>query len=67
MRCLTPQASGDTGVELPPRGYRVIELWDSREAFPEWFDGHIAPNLPPNAEVTEPEFFDLTLELTPKA
>jgi heme-degrading monooxygenase HmoA len=29
-----------------PSGYRVIELWGSREAFQAWFDGHIAPNLP---------------------
>ncbi len=28
-------------------GYRVIEVWESREAHQAWFDGHIAPNLPP--------------------
>ena len=47
-------------------GYRVIELWDSREAFQEWYDRHIAPNLPPGAETTQPEFFDLALELKPR-
>jgi heme-degrading monooxygenase HmoA len=27
-------------------GYRVIEVWESREAHQAWFDKHIAPNFP---------------------
>ena len=49
-----------------PGGYRVIELWESREAFQEWYESHIAPNLPPGAETTPPEFFELSLELKPQ-
>jgi len=54
--------SGATGS-----AYRVIELWDSREEYQAWYDGHIAPKLPPGAEVTEPQFFDLHFEITPQA
>lgn len=48
-------------------GYRVIELWDSREDYREWYDGTIAPNLPPGVEPTPPELFDLNFEIKPAA
>lgn len=54
--------SGATGS-----GYRVIELWDSREDWQAWYDSHIVPNLPPGAEPNEPEFFELNLEVKPRA
>ncbi len=52
--------SGATGS-----GYRVIELWDSREDYQAWYDGHIVPNLPPGVEPAPPEFFDLYFEIKP--
>jgi hypothetical protein len=44
-------------------GYRVIEVWESREAWQTWFDGHVAPKLPPGTEATTPECFELSLDL----
>ncbi len=44
-------------------GYRVIEVWESREAHQDWFDSHIAPNMPPGAEPTSVEYIDLLLTL----
>jgi heme-degrading monooxygenase HmoA len=41
-------------------GYRVIEVWDSREAHQAWFDNHIAPNLPPGFEPAW-EYTDLVI------
>ena len=46
-------------------GYRVIEVWDSREAWQAWFDGTIKPNLPPGATVDEPTFTELLAEIQP--
>ncbi len=39
-------------------GYRVIEVWESRDAHQAWFDDHVAPNLPPGIEPTW-EYIDL--------
>ena len=46
-------------------GYRVIELWESRDAWQEWFDGTITSSLPPGIEATEPAFIDLAVEVRP--
>lgn len=43
-------------------GYRVIEVWDSREAHQAWYDGHIAPNLPPGVEHAM-EYIDLVIAI----
>lgn len=52
--------SGATGS-----GYRVIELWESREAHQAWYDQNIAPNLPPGIEPATPEIFELHFEVKP--
>jgi hypothetical protein len=46
-------------------GYRVIELWDSREAWQAWFNGTIEPNLPPDMQLAAPTFIDLYVEVRP--
>jgi len=46
-------------------GYRVIELWDSRDAWRAWFDGTIEPNLPPGAQLPPPTFIDLYVDVRP--
>ncbi len=43
-------------------GYRVIEVWESRDAHQDWYDNHIAPNLPPGVEPTW-EYTDVVLAL----
>jgi heme-degrading monooxygenase HmoA len=43
-------------------GYRVIEVWESREAHQAWYDHHIAPNLPPGMEPTW-EYIDLVISV----
>ena len=48
-------------------GYRVVEVWESREAWRAWFDGHVVPKLPPGVEATTPEMFDISLDVTPGA
>ncbi len=54
-------ASGPTQA-----GYRVVEVWQSRENFQRWFDQAIKPGLQA-AGVPEPrqEFFEAPLVLTP--
>jgi hypothetical protein len=47
------------------RNYKVIELWESPEAYWAWIDGTIRPNLPAGAQLTEPEFIDLALAVEP--
>ena len=42
-------------------GYRVIEVWESREAHQVWYDNHIAPNLPPGSEPVPFEYAELLL------
>lgn len=44
-------------------GYRVIEVWDSREDCQAFADGNIAPNLPPGSELPPMEFFELNFEI----
>lgn len=46
-------------------GYRVIETWNSREAYQGWYNESIAPNLPPGVEVTPPEIFELHFDIEP--
>ncbi|MGO9887714.1 MAG: hypothetical protein ACLP0L_07375 [Solirubrobacteraceae bacterium] len=46
-------------------GYRVIELWDSRENCQAFADGNIAPNLPPGSGLPPMEFFELNFEIKP--
>jgi hypothetical protein len=46
-------------------GYRVIELWDSREAWQAWFNGTIEPNLPPGTQLPPPTFIALYEEVRP--
>lgn len=57
------KAAGFQGHWSGPSGgdYKVIELWESREAFHAWEDGTVKPNLPPGAQLADPEFIDLTL------
>ncbi len=42
-------------------GYRVIEVWESREAHQAWYDEKIAPNLPPGMGPIQSEYIDLLL------
>lgn len=44
-------------------GYRVIEVWDSREAHEAWYQSDIAPNLPLGAGPITPGHVDLVLAL----
>lgn len=46
-------------------GYRVIELWDSREDCQAFADGKIAPKLPPGSALPPLEFFELNFEIKP--
>ena len=46
-------------------GYRVIELWDSREDCQAFAEGNIAPNLPPGIDLPPLEFFELSFEVKP--
>jgi hypothetical protein len=52
--------SGATGS-----GYRVFELWDSREDCQAFADANFAPNLPPGFELPPLEFFELNFEVKP--
>ena len=33
-------------------GWRVTEVWDSRGAWQNWYEGTVKPNLPPGIEPT---------------
>ena len=46
-------------------GYKVFELWDSREDCQAFADGNFAPNLPPGIELPPMEFFQLNFEVKP--
>jgi hypothetical protein len=46
-------------------GYRVTELWDSREDCQAFFDRNIVPNFPPGIDPPHLEFFELNLEIKP--
>ena len=61
------KAPGFQGHRSGPSGgnYKVIEVWESAEAYRAWIDGTIKPNLPPGVQLAEPEFIDLTLAVDP--
>jgi heme-degrading monooxygenase HmoA len=40
-------------------GYRVIEVWESREAHQDWVEKVILPNMPPGATPPSIEYIDL--------
>jgi heme-degrading monooxygenase HmoA len=42
-------------------GYRVIEVWESREDHQAWYDGYIAPNLPPGIQRPALEYIDVVM------
>ena len=42
-------------------GYRVVEVWESREAHQEWVDQVILPNMPPGAPAPSTEYIDLLM------
>lgn len=46
-------------------GYRVIEVWQTREDHQAWYDGYIAPTLPPGVGPIPPEYVDLELSIVP--
>jgi len=46
-------------------GYRVVEVWESRDAWQSWFDSHVLPMLPPGVEATMPDMFEIILDVTP--
>jgi heme-degrading monooxygenase HmoA len=46
-------------------GYRVTELWDSREDCQAFFERSILPSFPPGIEPPHLEFFELNLEIKP--
>jgi hypothetical protein len=46
-------------------GYKVTELWDSREDCQAFFERNIVPNIPPGIELPYLEFVELNLEIKP--
>ncbi|WP_076262939.1 antibiotic biosynthesis monooxygenase family protein [Intrasporangium flavum] len=44
-------------------GFRVVEVWDTKESHQDWYDHHVAPNLPPGMAATPPEYIELMLTL----
>ncbi len=42
-------------------GYRVIEVWESRDDHQAWYDAHVAPSLPPGTGPVPVEYIDLLL------
>jgi heme-degrading monooxygenase HmoA len=42
-------------------GYRVIEVWETREDHQAWYDNHIAPNLPPGMGPIPFEYIEMLL------
>jgi heme-degrading monooxygenase HmoA len=42
-------------------GYRVIEVWESREAHEDWVEKVITPNMPPGAPPPTIEYIDLLM------
>ena len=45
-------------------GYRVIEVWESREDHQAWYDDHVAPNLPPGIGPIPFEYVEMLLAVT---
>jgi hypothetical protein len=52
--------SGATGT-----GYKVFELWDSREDCEAFAEGNFVPRLPPGMQLPPMEFFELHFEVMP--
>lgn len=44
-------------------GFRVIEVWESREAHQSWVESVILPNMPPDAPAPTTEYFDLLVAM----
>jgi hypothetical protein len=44
-------------------GFRVIEVWESRDAHEAWVEEHITPNLPPGMGPVPAEYIELRLEV----
>ncbi len=44
-------------------GYRVIEVWESREAHEDWVEKVILPNMPPGAPAPTTEYIELVATL----
>jgi heme-degrading monooxygenase HmoA len=44
-------------------GYRVIEVWESRDAHEDWVEKVILPNMPPGAPPPTIEYIDLVAAL----
>lgn len=44
-------------------GFRVIEVWESRDAHRAWVDEHITPNVPPGMRPISTEYIELRLEV----
>jgi heme-degrading monooxygenase HmoA len=40
-------------------GYRVVEVWQSREDHHAWYDTHIAPSLPPGTQPIPSEYIEV--------
>lgn len=41
---------GVYGFDEDGGGIVVKEVWDSRDQHKAWFDGHVRPNIPPDAQ-----------------
>jgi hypothetical protein len=48
-------------------GYRVFELWDSREDCEAFAERNFVPRLPPGMKLPPMEFFELKFEVKPAA
>ena len=44
-------------------GYRIIEVWETREDHQAWYDNHVAPNLPPGLGPIPFEYVETLLAL----
>jgi hypothetical protein len=49
--------------DITSSGFRVIEVWESRNAHQAWVDEHITPNLPPGMGPIPTEYIELRLEV----
>jgi hypothetical protein len=48
---------------ITSNGFRVIEVWETRDAHQAWFDEQVAPNLPPGMRPIPVEYIELRLEV----
>lgn len=64
---LLRNAPGFRGHWSGPMGsaYRVIEVWNSADDWRAWYNGTVAPNMPPGVAAEEPTFLDLTMTVEP--